>query len=117
MQHPYRWLTSPVIAVDPAATAVFLQFWRWLNSDYAPWMTNRVEVLDATTNTWSLVWQSGNAPGVLDPAWTKQVYDITSKSKGGTIRVRFGFNVAAGGAFTVSQWNLDDVVVTTEPCE
>ncbi len=117
MQHPYRWLTSPLIPVDAGAPAVYLQFWRWLNSDYAPWMTNRVEVFDAAANMWTLVWQSGNAPGVIDPAWTKQVYDITSKAKGGTIRVRFGFNVGAGGAFTVSQWNVDDVVVTTEPCD
>jgi hypothetical protein len=117
MQHGYRWITSPNIYVDAAAPTVYLQLWRWLNSDFAPWMTNRIEVFDATANAWSLVWQSGNSPGVTDTTWTKQVYDITTLSKGGWIQLRFGFNVGAGGAFTTSQWNIDDVVVTTEACE
>ncbi|MBK8257085.1 MAG: putative metal-binding motif-containing protein [Polyangiaceae bacterium] len=117
MLHMTRWLTSPNIPVDPASPKVYLQFWRWLNSDFTPWMTNRVEVFDAAANGWSTVWQSGNAPGVTDATWNKQVYDITSKAKGGFVRVRFGFNVAQNGSFTVSQWNVDDVVLTTEPCE
>jgi len=117
MQHPTRWLTSPFIVVDPAATTVYLQFWRWLNSDFSPWMTNRVEVFDTVSNTWKAVWQSGSNPGVQDSAWTKLSYNITNASKGGSIRVRFGFNIGAGGPFTVSQWNVDDVVITTEPCD
>jgi hypothetical protein len=116
-QHPPRWLTSPIINVDPAAPKVYLEFWRFLNSDYTPWMTNRVDVFDATTNSWASVWVSGGAPGEQDAAWTKEVYDITAHAKGGTVRVRFGFDVGANGAFTVSQWNVDDVVVTTEPCD
>ena len=116
-QHPFRWLTSPTIPVDPAATTVILQYRRWLNSDFAPWMTNRVDVFNATTNQWEQVWQSGGSPGITDSAWTKQVHDITAKSKGGSIKVRFGFNIGANGAFLVSQWNVDDVVVTTEACD
>jgi len=116
-QHPTRWLTSPSIPVDPNAAKVYLQFWRFLNSDYAPWMTNRVEVYDALSSVWVSVWQSGNNPGVQDAAWNKQAYEITSHAKGGSVRVRFGFNVGANGAFTVSQWNVDDVAITTEPCD
>ena len=115
--HPTRWLTSPSIPVDPAAPKVYLQFWRFLNSDYTPWMTNRVEVYDALSSVWVQVWQSGNGAGVQDAAWTKQAYDITSHAKGGSVRVRFGFSVGANGAFIVSQWNVDDVAITTEPCD
>ena len=117
MQHPTRWLTSPSIPVDPAAAKVYVQFWRLLNSDYSPWMTNRVEVFDAQSSVWVQVWQSGPQPGVQDAAWTKQAYEITSHAKGGSVRVRFGFNVGANGAFIVSQWNVDDVAITTEPCD
>jgi hypothetical protein len=117
MTHPFRWLTSPTIVVDSAAPTVYLQFWRFLNSDFAPWMTNRVEVFDAVNNGWVQVWQSGGNPGLQDPGWTRQLYDITPFSKGGSIKVRFGFNIGQNGAFIVSQWNVDDVVVTTEPCE
>ncbi len=117
MQHPTRWLTSPSIPVDPAASKVYVQLWRFLNSDFAPWMTNRIEVFDAQSGLWASVWQSGGQPGVADAAWTKQAYEITSHAKGGSVRVRFGFNIGANGAFTVSQWNVDDVAITTEPCD
>jgi hypothetical protein len=112
MLHPFTWLTSPVINVG-AAPAVFLEYWRWLNSDYTPWMENRVEVFDGVS--WVVVWQSGGAPGIQDNAWTKQSHDISMYANA-QLRVRFGFDIGQNGVFNVSSWNLDDVVVASGAC-
>ena len=38
--HPYYYLTSPAVDVSAAPGQVYLEFWRWLNSDYTPFMNN-----------------------------------------------------------------------------
>jgi hypothetical protein len=106
--HGYYYLTSPVIDVS-AAPAVHIEFWRWLNSDYTPYMNNVIEVFNGST--WVLVWQSGSS-GTQDNAWKKQSYDV-SGYKSPQFRFRIGFNIASGGVFTMSQWNVDDVTVTS----
>jgi len=110
--HGFYYLESPVINTAAAANVV-LQYQRWLNSDYTPFMQNNVEVFNGTT--WVVVWQSAGAPGVQDNAWSKQTHDI-SIHKNANMRVRFGFNVGSSGVFTVSSWNLDDVVVASAGC-
>jgi hypothetical protein len=110
--HGFYYLESPVINTAAAANVV-LQYRRWLNSDYTPYMQNNVEVFNGTT--WVVVWQSAGSPGVQDNAWSKQTHDI-SIHKNANMRVRFGFNVGSSGVFTVSSWNLDDVVVASAAC-
>ena len=71
--HDYVYLTSPVINTSAASNPVTLEFYRWLNSDAAPSMTNRVEVFDGSA--WQTVRQSG-VPGVQDSSWQRQQFDV-----------------------------------------
>jgi hypothetical protein len=32
------------------------------------------------------------------------------------MKIRFGFDVGSSGVFTVSSWNVDDVVVANKVC-
>jgi hypothetical protein len=101
------YLTSPAISLVGVTTPTTLEFYRWLNSDYSPYMINYVDIFDGTS--WINVFTSGGSPGINDTAWTKVQYNVpaTALNKAG-VRVRFGYNVAAG-AFIVSSWNVDDV--------
>ncbi len=110
--HPYAWLTSPAVDTSQAAT-VHLEFWRWLNSDYTSYMQNAVEVFDG--NAWVTLWQSGGSPGVQDSSWTKITFDLTAY-KNANLQVRWGFMIGSAGVFTVSQWNVDDVLIASGPC-
>ncbi|MBI2685487.1 MAG: hypothetical protein HYX27_04160 [Acidobacteria bacterium] len=105
---PY-WLTSPIISVS-GARRVALHFERWLNSDQAPYMTNRVEVYNG--KVWVVVWDSTNAGSVADAGWVHQTFDI-SAHQNAKLQVRFGF-ARQPGAFAASSWNLDDVRVEAE---
>ena len=110
-QHGFYYLTSPVIAAT-AGTPLTLDYWRWLNSDYVPYMQNSVEVFDGSS--WIAVWQSGGPPGVQDGAWTEQTMDISAYANP-SLQVRFGFDITSAGVYTVSSWNVDDVTIGT-PC-
>ena len=59
--HPSYYLTSPPVNTS-GAPQLFLDFDRWLNSDYTPYMSNSVEVWDGVA--WQIVWQSGGAPAM-----------------------------------------------------
>ncbi|MBK9264463.1 MAG: hypothetical protein IPM54_32325 [Polyangiaceae bacterium] len=110
--HPYYYLTSPVINTANAP-AVFLQFRRWLTSDYTPYMKNVIEVYNGSS--WVVVWETFGSPGVTDTSWQTPVYDITAH-KNANMRVRWGFNVGSTGAFSRGQWNIDDVLVASAAC-
>jgi hypothetical protein len=113
MPHDFQWLESPVFnaTIDPGP--VILSYFRWLNSDWDPWMNNRVEVW--TGMAWLTVWESRGQP-VTDAAWTKVEHDLTPY-KNAAMRVRFGFHVGnIGNVFIVSGWNIDDLVVATASC-
>ena len=109
--HPYYYLTSPVINTA-AAPAVFLEFYRWLNTDYTPYMNSVIEVFNGSS--WTVVWQNG-ASGLYESTWTKQSINI-SAYKSATMQVRFGFNINSGGVFSVGQWNIDDLTITSAQC-
>jgi hypothetical protein len=111
--HPPYYLTSPAINLAGAVGTVDLSFYRWLNSDYQPYMTNTVEVFNGST--WTVIFSTGGPPSVADSSWTKQVFDVTPY-KNASFRVRFGYSIGSGGVFTVSQWNVDDVTLSSSPC-
>lgn len=112
--HGFFWLESPPFNATLDPGPVVLTFYRWLNSDWDPWMTNRIEAWNGSA--WVLVWESINsAPGITDAAWTFVQHDITAFKNAG-MRVRFGFDIGQFGAFVVSGWNIDDVVIATGAC-
>ncbi|MCC6551564.1 MAG: hypothetical protein IT372_00905 [Polyangiaceae bacterium] len=103
--HPAYYLTSPVVNLSAVQGPVFLDFWRWLNSDYMPYMNSTIEVWNGSA--WVSIWQV-SASGNQDAAWTHVSYDVTAH-KSASFQVRFGVSVEAVSAFIVSSWNIDDV--------
>ena len=110
--HDFYWATSPVINAQSAKN-LQIGYWRWLNSDYVPFMQNRVEVYDGAK--WVTIWQTeGFGTQPQDAAWTFVQQDISAYANS-KLQVRFGFKIGSAGVFTVSGWNLDDVTVTSMP--
>jgi hypothetical protein len=110
--HPYYYLTSPPIDSSGPATVHF-EFWRFLNSDYLPFMQNHIQVFNGVT--WVTLWESGGPPEIADAVWQKFEYDLTPY-KNAAMRVRFGYQVPQAGAFLMSSWNIDDVLISSGPC-
>jgi hypothetical protein len=111
--HPYYYMESPAFDTSAAQGPVILGFYRWLNSDYDPYMHNSVDVYDGSK--WVNLWTSGPAPAIFDAAWTFEQYDLTAY-KSAQMKVRFGFDIGSGGVFTVGSWNIDDVLVAAAAC-
>ncbi|MBS3028938.1 MAG: S8 family serine peptidase [Dolichospermum sp. DET50] len=107
--HDFYYLTSPVINTS-TANKLFFEFARWLNSDYTPYMQNKVEIFNGSSWVNLLPSNFNDYPGVQDNAWTPQQFDI-SAYKSASTQIRFGFNVGSAGVFTVSSWNVDDVKI------
>lgn len=112
--HDFYWLESPAIngVLQTGETRLLLSFQRWLNSDYTPYMQNRLDVYNGSA--WVNIWATGGSPAVFDSAWTPQSFDITS-FQSAAMRVRVGYNIGSSGVYTVSSWNLDDVHVAAVP--
>jgi hypothetical protein len=116
--HGYYYIESPPFDTSAAAGPVILGFQRWLNSDYDPFMHNRVEVWNGSQ--WIVLWQSGGPPGIQDSpptglGWTFQQFDLTAYKAAG-MKVRFGYDITSGGVYTIGSWNLDDVLVASGAC-
>ena len=107
--HDFYFLTSPVVNLSGATGTVTLDFYRWLNSDYTPFMQNKVDVFNGSS--WQNIWISGGSPGVLDSSWVQQSFNVTAFANP-NFQVRFGFNIGSSGVFTVSSWNVDDVRIS-----
>gem|GEM_PF-1532875 len=104
--HDFYFLTSPVINAEGIPSLEF-RFWRYLNSDYLPFMESVVEVFDGTN--WVRIYSNGGA-GVNDSYWQEQVYDVTAYANP-NFQVRFGHYVGSAGVYVVSSWNVDDVYI------
>lgn len=107
--HGFSFATTPVIPLPSGGLRHILSFQRWLNSDFAPYMVNVVDAWNGSA--WANLWTSGGDPGLQDSRWTFQSFDVSAHANAG-FRVRFGF-ATQSGVFTVSSWNIDDLVVTT----
>lgn len=114
VDHAPYYLESPVFDTSVAPGPVYLEFWRWLNSDYLRYMANSIDVFDGTS--WVNLWMSAGPPALFDAQWTRISHEITAY-KSATTRVRFGFVIGqASGSFTVGSWNVDDVVIANAVC-
>ena len=110
--HGYYYLTSPVINASGTGSIV-LDFWRWLNSDDYPWMSNIIQVYNGSA--WVTVWEAPTAvsvTGQFDTAWLNVLHDLTAY-KNANMQIRFGFKIGLVDidSWRVSSWNIDDVVV------
>ncbi|MBN1314889.1 MAG: hypothetical protein JXA42_05460 [Anaerolineales bacterium] len=105
--HGFYYITSPVINTNVPGN-VELEYYRWLNSDYTPYMQDVLEVYDGST--WQTLWDTYGAPGVQDVGWVGQAFDITPY-KNTNMQVRFGFNINSPGVYDVSSWNIDDISI------
>jgi hypothetical protein len=105
--HGFYYLTSPIINIAGAPSAI-LNYARWLNSDYTPYMQNSIDVFNGVN--WVNVWITGGSPGVQDMTWTCQSFDVTAHANA-SFQVRFGFTIGSAGVFTVSSWNVDNVSI------
>jgi hypothetical protein len=105
-------MESPPFNTANAAGPVIFGFYRWLNSDYDPFMHNAVEVWNGAQ--WVNLWTSGSF-ATQDASWTFIQYDVTAH-KNAAMRVRFGFDIGSLGVFTIGSWNVDDVLVASAAC-
>lgn len=112
MIHPYYWLESPFFDSSAAPGPVILGFYRWLNSDYHPFMHNKVEVWNGMQ--WINIWTSGSE-FTTEASWNYYQYDVTNY-KNASMRVRFGFDINSEGVFTIGSWNIDDILVASAAC-
>jgi hypothetical protein len=107
---PY-YITSPVINTAGQPT-VYLEYWRWLHTDYPNFMIDRVEVFNGST--WISVW---NNPSVVvnDTAWTKMSHNISAYANA-NMQIRFSYQIGATGAYLCAGWNIDDIYVGNASC-
>ncbi|EYF01281.1 hypothetical protein [Chondromyces apiculatus] len=114
--HSTNYIESPPINTSVPGP-VWLEYRRWLNSDYASsstqYMVNYVEVWNGLA--WTVIWQSGASPGIKDAAWTRMSHEVTAY-KSPAMKVRFGFRIGSVSVANVSGWNLDEVIVASNVC-
>jgi hypothetical protein len=110
------YLTSAAIDISSGPSPVYLEFYRWLNSDVPPFMNNSVEVFDGSQ--WVTLWSG--PPSSEDPlaenAWSHYAYNVTAY-RNPYFRVRFGYIVENATAYAVGSWNVDDIrIANTLSC-
>ncbi len=131
--HDFYWIESPAFNTAVAPGSVFLSFWRQLNSDYTPYMQNKVQVWNGSAwvdlpfgttggccGVYESTWQNHGVPGgaPAQPTSSAQYptqFDLTPY-KNANMRIRFGYNITSGGVFSVGSWNLDDIIVASAIC-
>lgn len=111
--HDYYFLTSPAVDTTKIPGAVFVTYWRWLNSDFNPYMDNHIDVFDG--NTWVNLFFGPTSGPIEDNAWSQQSFEVTAY-KNPSFRFRIGHKVGNSLVFIYSGWNLDDVVIGPAVC-
>jgi hypothetical protein len=102
---PYYLIAGPLDFTG--YTNVILQFKRWFNSDYQPYV---YATLDVSSNgiTWTSFFVNGSSI-ITDSAWTNCRYNLSAiAANQADVYVRWGYRVV-GGAWAYSGWNIDDI--------
>ncbi len=103
---PFYFTTTAINCTG--RTNVQLSFWRWLNSDYPPYVTDTVDVSNNGT-TWTNMFTNTAGVPITDSSWQLMQYDIHAVADNQpTVYIRWGYSVTTG-AFPYSGWNIDDV--------
>lgn len=115
-QHPFHYLTSPTVDTSAVPGSLYLTYYRWLLSDYPPFMHNVVEVSTDGGASWFGVWaQPDNGAPIQDLEWTFMAHDIT-QYKSPALRFRFGFDIGQPGVYVVPSWSIDHVKLQNTAC-
>ena len=94
-------------------TNVILQFKRWLNSDFQPFVGAMIDV-SSNGNEWTPVFSNDSSP-ITDSEWTGFQYDISPTAAGqADVYVRWGYLVD-NLAYAYSGWNIDDIGFLRSP--
>jgi len=111
--HGFYYATSPIYDLS-GVTDVNFSFYRWLNSDYDPYMTSQVEVFDGAV--WQMIYTNccvGSTGYVDDNSWNLQNFDVSAYADGNSLfQARFSYDVTSGGVYSISGWNVDDLQIT-----
>jgi hypothetical protein len=84
-----------------------LQYRRWLNSDYHPYVTDTIEV-SRDGSQWVQAWTNGGVV-IRENAWSTQQCDLAATAdQQATVYIRWGYKVNSG-AWAYSGWNIDDI--------
>ena len=90
-------------------TNITLQFSRWLNSDYSPYVSSTVDASADGVN-WVNVF-TNNAGDITDSSWNVCQYSLSPIADNQPlVYVRWGYQVGFS-AFAYSGWNIDDVAL------
>lgn len=105
---PY-YLTSGVIDCTGYSN-VHLKFAQWLNTDFPPYASSKVEVsIDGTT--WQTIWEHTDSRDITDDTWQQIDYDISAIADDQpTVYLRWSYQIGSG-AYAYSGWNIDDIEV------
>jgi hypothetical protein len=89
--------------------SVRLSFWSWLNTDWADYVKNSLEMsLDG--KTWLLVVHNPEREDVANNAWSRWECGIGSWADDQPqVYLRWNYQVLAERAYPYSGWNLDDI--------
>jgi hypothetical protein len=102
---PYYLIAGPLDFTG--YTNVILQFKRWLNSDYQPYVYITLDVSSNGT-AWTSLFVNGSIV-IADSDWTNCQYNLSATATNqAEVYVRWGYRVV-GGAWAYSGWNIDDI--------
>jgi hypothetical protein len=111
--HDPYYLVTPVINTNGAGPLT-LSFYRWLDSDYPPFMNDTVEVTADGFN-WQTLFANQSMILINDSKWSFQTLDITAY-RSPNMQVRWGYSVTQTGVYSVGSWNIDDVLIADTSC-
>jgi hypothetical protein len=87
-----------------------LHFWRWLNTDWLPWVSAQVQVSN-DYSSWVTLWENEFVE-ITDSAWNHWQLDLSAVADDQpTVWIRWSHEVLTGGTWAYSGWNVDDVEI------
>ncbi len=105
---PYYLTVGPIDMTG--VTGSSMSFWRWLNTDWLPWVAAKIEVSNDNVY-WVTLWENGFVE-IADDAWNHWEFDISAVADDQpNVWIRWSHEVLTGGTWAYSGWNVDDVEI------